>query len=119
METGMMRETSRQALLLGGQPLEGIAALSMPQYAWQFRRTSCLVEAEALLTSSPPPLGVILLEGLQASAPPAPGKSAQSGSGSAVGRTVSPPESPGRTDGEVHRPVLPCLPSATPAPRPG
>ncbi len=64
-----MRETSRQALLLGGQPLEGIAALSMPQYAWQFRRTSCLVEAEALLTSSPPPLGVIVLEGLQASAP--------------------------------------------------
>lgn len=51
--------------------------------------------------------------------PPAPGKSAQSGSGSAVGRTVSPPESPGRTDGEVHRPVLPCLPSATPVPRPG
>lgn len=64
-----MRETSRQALLLGGQPLEGIAALSMPQYAWQFRRTSCLIEAEALLTSSPPPVGVIVLEGLQASAP--------------------------------------------------
>jgi len=64
-----MRDTSRQALLLGDSTLAGTAALSLPRHPWQFRRTSCLVEAERILSISPPPLGVILLEGFHAAPP--------------------------------------------------
>ncbi|MDR5903130.1 sigma-54 interaction domain-containing protein [Halomonas icarae] len=55
-------DKSRHVLMIGDQRFTASAALSLKQYAWQFQRTSCPVEAEQLLLTSPPPLGIILME---------------------------------------------------------
>ncbi len=55
-------DKSRYVLMIGDQRLTASTALSLKQYAWQFQRTSCLIEAEKLLLSAPIPIGIILLE---------------------------------------------------------
>ncbi|MDT0501057.1 MULTISPECIES: sigma-54 dependent transcriptional regulator [unclassified Halomonas] len=55
-------DKSRHVLMIGDQRLTASAALSLKQYSWQFQRTSCLVEAKRLLLTSPPPLGIVVME---------------------------------------------------------